>query len=290
MTDLPHNEAKPPPSNPLSNQGHPRKHDESEDIQSVQPNQDPGNTQTRNHQDHSQNHKVKQSMTRSELLMAIFTGVIAFATVTNVIIASGQWGVMSDQHGVMKRQLDQMESGSKQTDRMIEETSRIASLYAKNLERNIEFTKETMATNRRDQRAWVQTGVSIVPKEIKAGSRLGFGIQLTNSGRTPTRNMVSHANTSLLRKNEKFIPTYKPEDGGLPVLIQPGVVMTLNSPGFEFSEEDLICIKEGNCVFRVFGTFTYKDIFNETHSGKFCRWLAQNLRVMFNCNEYNESN
>jgi hypothetical protein len=291
MTDLPHNEAKPAPSNPTSNQDHPHKHEETEDINSVQPNKYPESTQPRTYQqDNSQNHKVKQSLTRSELWMAIFTGVIAFATVTNVFITLGQWGVMSDQQVVMQRQLAQMESGSKQTDRMIEETSRIASFYAKNLERNIEFTKDSMATTRRDQRAWVQAGVNLIPKEIKAGSKLGFGITLTNSGRTPTRNMVTHANTSLLRKNEKFIPTYKPDDGGLPILIQPGVVMSLNSPGVEFSEDDLICIRAGDCVFRVFGKFTYKDIFNETHDGKFCRWLAQNLGAMINCNEYNESN
>jgi hypothetical protein len=46
-----------------------------------------------------------------------------------------------------------------------------------------------MESTRSDQRAWVGAIIGLRPQELKIGTRLGFGARLSNTGRTPARDL-----------------------------------------------------------------------------------------------------
>lgn len=221
-------------------------------------------------------------LTADQVLSLIFELVIVIATLSYAIIAYFQLTIISGQ-------LTQMKDSSQQTDQLIAATNEMATSYTTNLEVNREAIRDSTEATRRDQRAWVGTTGGFKPQEAKPNIKQGWGARITNTGRTPARNLTAQTNARILPAGEPFIPIY-PKNAihqGNSILY-PGVNITLTAPAVEFSQRDFDCARDGTCIFYVFGKFTYNDVFNKAHWGTFCLKLEDNLFYMNACNTYND--
>jgi hypothetical protein len=195
----------------------------------------------------------------ADVLMILFTGMIAYATFTYTGYAKRQWRVMRDQ-------LKEMRGTGKQTDRLIEQASnqvqatKEAVAAAKN---NIETIRDNI---RLDQRAWIGITSVALYGEIKKG--LQTKIQFKNTGKTPALQMIIEA-THVRGEPKMEIPAW-PWKVGDPN--RGGDVLAPNASRDHFvniSDADIEELKKEFPI-SVIGSITYSDIFGRDHRTHFC--------------------
>jgi hypothetical protein len=154
----------------------------------------------------------------------------------------------------------------------------------------IKVTQEAM---RQDQRAWVGllqvTGVPEVGKPYEVESIL------TNTGRTPAKNLVRLQSTSILPRGASFVPVY---DASKPDSVNPSVSIlfpnqfyrgtTKITNGKNLEQIDVDRITQGDLTVYVYGKVCYKDVFNKKHWERFCDLYSPSSKTYSSCYEYNE--
>jgi hypothetical protein len=217
--------------------------------------------------------------------------IVALATAAIFVTSLLQWRAISGQWG-------EMQSGSKQTDRLIKEANRIANSMEKTSEESKRALDATIGMARRDQRAWVGP-IEVVPAwreptnkpiYIKDGFPAKFEVVITNSGKSPARKVRTWIQFDTIPADRKFSPNY-----GLPQkqsvsVIQPQQRFTLPTSSLQpVNASDIDTIKNGKAILYLFGKITYEDIFKTQHSTTFCMTLAPSLDGFAACDAYNEA-
>jgi len=141
---------------------------------------------------------------------------------------------------------------------------------------------------RSEQRAWVGVTEVISPK----GSTDRFGVWITNSGRTPARNVIAKATTQYQSKEARFVPAYIDISAHRSVsVIHPGMrvrVSTLATRG-HLSAQEIDELNRGTHVLYIYGVITYVDAFGRSHWSKFCTVATGNLAEFQACDSYNDA-
>jgi hypothetical protein len=143
-----------------------------------------------------------------------------------------------------------------------------------------------------DQRAWVGLAES-TNITFRAGETAKITHVLTNSGRTPAIDLITHANSKLVPYGTRFsdsLATYEDMD---PVLIgsrstiMPGknayLVLEAKQPVTREHFDDVVSKRS---MLYMFGEACYRDIFGDTHYTRFCEFLMPDL-TLGNCPTYN---
>lgn len=275
MTQLPPDETKAIKNDLPSSADQQQALIQAENVRPFQNNQDPRDTQAKEYQKNStKNRQIKKTMARSELLMLIFSGVIAMATVIYAGIAFLQWRIMSGQLAEMKSgSLDTKavaEAAIKQVEKLeagVQETRKLA-----------EITQEALVSV---QRAFViaktTAPTSIPDADGKRVVAWEFRIQWENSGNTPTRTVLQYVNVQW-RANE-LPKNFNFSDLGEPRSTQSviGPKTTVTSGAMIVPTEVIVAAQHGTMHLYFWGWATYRDIFpnTPTHRTEFCYKLTQ---------------
>jgi hypothetical protein len=214
----------------------------------------------------------------------------------------------SCQLGAMKAQLDEMKSGSEDTKIIAQSTKIQAENTAKmaeaamaqvgELKASVKTAQEansfTHEAFRLEQRAWVGPTSFLPPGEedkyFKEGSRPSFGVVITNTGKTPARNVQVRIGRSTFRKGSTFKPIYN-DDGGPSgtIALFPGQpFMLITKPELPLTAEQVAIIINGEFTLYVYGMVTYEDVFGIKHKSTFCGYMASDLRSFKSCGTYNQ--
>jgi hypothetical protein len=216
----------------------------------------------------------------------IVTGLTLWVLKNTLDIADKQREVTEGQLGVMSKQLKEMEGAGQQTDKLIEQATKQA-IAAKNTadaaQASIKVIQDSM---RLEQRAWVGA-IRSTHTEIKPDTGVTFDVVFMNSGRTPALAFGARLSTKLFSKDEKFVPTA--DIPGSNTVLQPGAQL-IQSINVSFPDRVVNDIKSATHIYRLFGKFSYKDIFGYTHDGTFCMYLSADLKGLNACDFYNTAN
>lgn len=218
--------------------------------------------------------------------------IMAIATVAIFFMGFLQWWAITGQWG-------EMQSASKQTDRMINEANRIANSMEKTLEQSKKALDASIEMWRQDQRAWVGIVKATAPafKEdsrrvhIKEGEKIAFGVVITNSGKTPARKFRAIAGHRVLPSKAPFVPDYpKTMEFQSSAIIQPGMRRIVYFTRQETLTKEIIdAIKSKQAILYAYGTMHYEDIFGIPHKTTFCISLEKDLTAFIDCDTHNEA-
>ena len=227
--------------------------------------------------------KLKK-ITLTDWIIACAAAAIFFTSLLQWIAISGQW--------------KEMQSASKQTDRLIDAAERIKTSMESSVEQNKKVLDASIEIARRDQRAWIGP-VQVVPAwrdptnkpiYIKDGFPAKFEVVITNSGKSPARKVRTLIKFDTIPADRKFSPNYGLLQKQSVVIIQPQQRFRMPTPPSQpVSASDIDTIENGKAILYLFGKITYEDIFKTQHSTTFCMTLAPSLDSFVACDAYNEA-
>ncbi len=191
--------------------------------------------------------------------LAVFTGVIAFATLLNMFLYWQQVGVMGRQLTTMEGQLDQMRE--------------IGQL---------------------DQRAWIGFSRG-THSQIKPDEETELLVQFVNTGKTPAHNIATHHTCSIrpadfdigghakahTDKSWDETSTKGPIPPNVGFMIRHSIPADLLTPAVVQQ------IQSGVQLVFVFGKITYSDVFGGDHETRFCHVVNPESTGMKPYHEYN---
>jgi hypothetical protein len=229
-------------------------------------------------------------------LMFFATVVIAFGTIVNVAVL-----------------VLQLIGGSRQTDKLITHSDRIAtamegslsqaktSLEATiqdnqksrdaNIAQNKASLEATIAQARIEQRAWVDVTPTTypVPGIPQPGQPFMVRTRFLNTGKTPALRTRLCTSTNIIGRGKT--PTFNCPIAGTGILPPGGITHTDSVITESLSPENRSELLTGQMVVWVYGIIVYDDVFGRTHWTKFCnRLLAEGLTAgeYAVCDEHNE--
>lgn len=201
-----------------------------------------------------------------QAIIVAATIVIAVATVCYTIYAHKQWQVMTETLKQSKAALD-----------------------------------ATIDNFRLEQRAWVGP-TQAFPAEylngnkkvyVEEGQQIKGGVFITNSGRTPARNLNTLISLISLKADAKLDPKYMVDATTQPsnTVMQPGMTFSLRPLPIKgiVSKADIDDLASGRYIIYMFGLITYEDIFGHPHSTKFCMYVTPDFTTFRGCSAYNEA-
>jgi hypothetical protein len=231
--------------------------------------------------------QFRQSTDKSSKIMARLTAAIVFLTAVSAVIFYLQRSVMQGQLDVMTKQLGEMQSAGKQTDKLIQEAvkqSQAVREGANAAQKTIEVTQENI---RLDQRAWVGQ-VDVKPPDIKAGSEIIFEVKFANSGKTPAHNFKALISRDLVSSDQKFAPHYRNVFYGSTMTLQPGEMKaSLKTFPIILAQTDIDAMKNGTRKLYIYGKFSYEDVFKHLWHGTFCMYVEPSLTDITFCDTGN---
>jgi hypothetical protein len=194
-------------------------------------------------------------------------------------------------------QLFEMRNSGKQTDKIIAADERLAGAMEKSVGEADASLKQTQNSFRDDQRAWVGPYEVLPPAFtdagkaafMKEGEKASFGFMITNTGKTPAKNVSQSTSYIFLPLNEKFVPHYPgaPQKVGV---IQPNARVRAQAPDTERITKPIInSLTSDTYRFYVFGKVTYDDISGRDHHTMFCIYLVKDLSNLTYCDTYNDA-
>jgi hypothetical protein len=180
-------------------------------------------------------------------------------------IAAVQWVEMRRSNTLAVRTAEQARKAAEDTLKKIEENSQL------------------------DQRAWVGVIGTNMPN-IKPNSKFTIEVTFTNTGKTPALKFTSIVAIKGFRNDETFRPIYDKPVNPKPsnLIIYPGMRIALPTIPIELTQTQIDILKSGLQIYRVYGKFSYDDIFKRHWGGTFCMFLQPDLTTMSWCDTYNE--
>ena len=153
-----------------------------------------------------------------------------------------------------------------------------------------------------DQRAWVGPIAAFPPMYlvdgrqvyIKVGEKPLFGFSISNSGKTPARNLTAIIAGHAYPSTQKFAPYYlpKPKNPGTVGMLFPGIKMDVpTDPNTDVADTfHTGLLTSGKSIFYIYGKISYSDVFNKPHTTRFCSYVDKDLESLTMCNTYNDAN
>jgi len=159
-------------------------------------------------------------------------------------------------------------------------------------EGNIKATQDQF---RRDQRAWIGIANPIIDRGVllKEGEYSRFEIIVTNSGKTPAKNIESWITDKELPVGKKLVFKKPISIIGIQsktVLLPNAKIRFAINTDRRITKEDIERIKSGKSFLYVYGKITYQDVFGKEHYTTFCEVLEPDLIDMADCGQYNDAN
>ena len=199
-------------------------------------------------------------MTNAEILMVVFTAVIAVTGALGTI-------TFNNQLGVMQGQLDEMKTAS-----------RISEIAAKASKEAADTQREALV---KSQRAFVRLAAWpwLWRSDLDRPGKFFFDITpiLENAGTTPTADMQVTINTALR-------DTELPQDFDFPYVAKSsgtliGPHQTIGLDHAVILDDDLALVQKGKKFFYIWGRATYRDVFSGTamHTTEFCTQIVRVL-------------
>lgn len=204
-------------------------------------------------------------MTASEILMVVFTGVIAITGIVGSIIFGGQLRIMQNQ-------LDEMKSAG-------EHTKRAADAAKDSADATRDAVKLSDKTAERQLRAYVHLDPekNIEKLRVAVGEEPIFMLRFRNFGLTPAYNLIVKRGTGIgpwpPPKDAEFAIAATVSEGG--AIVPAGSISFWGSdndgpPGKTVSAEEFSDITAGKRRFYIFGQATYTDAFRIERHTNFC--------------------
>jgi len=236
---------------------------------------------------------VRERMSLSDKIMSVATVVIALGTVVSAMAIYLQWREMvggeSDTSAIKTAAQQQVAAAKDFASTAVKIDAGIADAVtqlgeqAKHSGAAIGTTRDAV---RLDERAWV------VVKGTRGAPELNKVWQLetvfTNTGRTPSKDTRISCNIEAQPPGAPY--KFNEVKPGAPVLMVPGqedyCVLYPTVPPV-INPDALDKIRNRKLVIALFGTVTYKDIFNKAHWYKFCRQMKPDGNNWENCDTGN---
>jgi hypothetical protein len=138
---------------------------------------------------------------------------------------------------------------------------------------------------RRDQRAWVSVP-SVNGTKPAVGEKLQFAVHLTNTGRTPARNVVVHPGDEIVGRGVE--PNFSTETKDIRLgILSPGSERTYENFVPELTKEGIESLKKQ--TLSVHGTVTYDDIFGCHHWITYGAYLVDDWSKYAFYSEHNDT-
>jgi hypothetical protein len=215
----------------------------------------------------------------------VCTAIVAVATVAYAIVAGFQLGAMRGQMKVMREtQDDAHQNGILATNQMWQAVGNVNWL-ARSMDWSQKVTRQSVEANERqsqsairttqeqmrlEQRAWLNVGGPTGTPKL--GIPWKIGLPVSNSGRTPARDVVFYPTNSFINREsiDAFLnPRAIPEFHGCPTP-WPAVMPGNASSVFTFTAIPLSQAQREAMVLVIYGAATYKDVFKRPHWLSFC--------------------
>jgi hypothetical protein len=242
----------------------------------------------------NEQHEFARSQVKTNRLLAFFTGALMVATFCTIGVGIWQ-AVISQEAANAARNAVGVASQT------LAETQRSNAVQE---QRSHDSLQATISSLEQDQRAWVGPVGALPPQftengqhvYIKVGEKLAFGFELSNTGKTPARNLTSIMSAHAYRAGERFVPDYKfysgrPKEPGTVGVLFPGVRMDVlsdvNGPSANKPDTDLLL--KGERIFYIYGKVTYTDVFGKSHQTTFCNYVRKDLTALISCETYNNA-
>lgn len=147
---------------------------------------------------------------------------------------------------------------------------------------------QTVEISRNDQRAWVGA-VDVSFPDVREGSALHATVLVTNSGRSPARNVEHDVCYNIGPAADLFTPTYARTEAAPPSIsvLQPGAQVRLPVYRAPLTQQQAEDILSGQQTLYVFGRISYEDVFNTPHETTFGYSLVPSLSGWRHTNTYN---
>jgi hypothetical protein len=206
-------------------------------------------------------------MTASEILMVVFTAVIAVTGVVGAIIFGGQLKVMQGQ-------LNELQSSGRQTDQLIVDNK----ILAKAAEKSAKVAEDSLFKLQRASVFMPDINSNWHPDTAREGKLWWhFRPIFQNTGNTQTREMITNVVFEFRDTPLSNDFTFPPNEDSSPAIIPPhGTIFGASS---NLTDEQIIRVQKGTGFFYIYGTVTYHDVFDGTpvHTTKFCRQILNPL-------------
>jgi hypothetical protein len=192
---------------------------------------------------------------------------------------------------ISEGQLEQMKSGSEQTDKIIKEAHRMSDAMEETLRQSRVALDASIEASRLDQRAWVGIkNMSISTMEV--GQRLRTGIDVINSGKTIAKDLRQTGYLVISRKiinidevvTSGTLPSTEPHIFGSTFPNQQVVVN--NSIDSVLTAEQINAIKSGTLFVYLFGDLFYLDVYNRSHVTQYAGRYDPNSGIFLACPEH----
>jgi hypothetical protein len=249
--------------------------------------------------------RIHQRTTNREMVMVTMIGVAValLGSVITGVLGLVQARMTQKAIETANRQAKAAEEANAQAREAAKDAKESSILAAKesakaNAENEAQSRKsfaETIRQNRLDQRAWVGVKNISVP-EIAVGQKVGFRVNLVNTGKTVGLNIA-------VKCGGKFLPgdtaidtvlqseewqKIRPKESG--ILFPAGELYS--DTGLSATEMDAALVKaieKGNYKLYVFGKCEYIDIFRVKHRTEFCQVYRPDVKALSNCDVYNSA-
>jgi hypothetical protein len=214
-----------------------------------------------------------------DIFNSLATIILAIATSALAMIAVWQWSALNS------------------SDIAIHESAKAATDAAKAAKDSVRLTRDAM---RLDQRAWI--GVSTidpVPSIPSEGKTFTAKVNITNSGKTPARNIISVGSLDPLESPKLPDFSYTNHDRLNMGTLAPGAggVIPFTALHDITANKDYVIVHEfldklinKQAIIYVSGRIDYDDIFGQPHWTTYCAWLTVPFNGQFaRCETHNET-
>jgi hypothetical protein len=224
-------------------------------------------------------HKWKKTSVANQL-MVYTTAIVAFGTIFYAAVAVFQWQLMKES----------AVQTAGQVDKLIDQAKRLADTSKTALDATVE-------NFRLEQRAWVGP-ILVLPPEYTEGNKrlyvkeaqpIKCGIEITNSGKTPAKNVQYSIIVQALKPPK--VPILKESTGRRDItVLQPNMTLKISYPPITgVTKSDIAALSRGQDVLYMYGIIRYDDVFKKTHWTTFCVYLAPDLATFSSCPYYNDT-
>jgi hypothetical protein len=229
----------------------------------------------------------------------ICAGVLIAVGVATAVIFYEQFREMGRQTRILNIQAQQAAADAIEANKQIQEQLRIARQQAQAAQDSAEAIRRQM---RIDQRAWISVAVSF-PQEFKENTTIFGFAHITNSGKTPAKNILGQFVIEKVRNGESPSFTYSSTartiatqgslfpnaSNDVPVEWVRAIPRTSNMEPILLGPTDIADLRAGRIVFVIHGRIDYKDVFGMSHWIKACGGTSTpGSYTAKKCTDYND--
>jgi hypothetical protein len=191
----------------------------------------------------------------------------------------------------------EMHDAGTQTNRIIAADERLATAMENSVKEAGKSLDATIDNFHLDQRAWIGPNEMLPPPfmdgtrrvYMKEGEQVQWGVIITNTGKTPAKNVTQRTSYRSLPATAEFTVRY-PGAAQHVGVIEPNAKVWAMPPTTErLMKTQVESYTTGVNKLYFYGTISYEDIFSKEHHTTFCFYLVKDLSGFTNCEIYNEA-